>query len=67
MQLLRRQRERVNFHIQRNETDRVEKNGIEADAATDCIERHQKTKKKKKKRKRRELQFNIRLHKLTKQ
>jgi len=59
--MLRRHRQRVNFYIRKNETDRLEKNGIDGDAATDCIERH----KKKKKEKRKELQFNIRLHKLT--
>ena len=58
MELLRRLRERVNFHIQRNETDRVERNGIEADAATDCIERHQK-KEKEKKKERTSVQYSI--------
>jgi len=63
--MLRRHRVKVNFSIERNETDRLEKNGIDDDAATDGIERHEKKKKKKKREKRRELQFNIRLHKWT--
>ncbi len=32
--------------MQRNETDRLEKNGIDSDAATDCIERYKKKKKR---------------------
>ncbi len=48
--MLRRHRQRINFHIQRNETDRLEKNGIDGDAATDCIERLKKRGRKRKER-----------------
>jgi hypothetical protein len=44
--MLHRHRQKVNFHMQRNETDRLEKNGIDSDAATDCIERYKKKKKR---------------------
>jgi hypothetical protein len=59
--VLRRHREKVNFHIQRNETDRLEKNGIDSDAATDCIERYKKKKKKGEKgeEKRTSVQYSI--------
>ena len=54
--MLRRHRQRVNFHIRRNKTDRLEKNGIDGDAATDCIERQ---KERKRKEKRTSVQYSI--------
>jgi hypothetical protein len=54
--MLCRHRQIVNFYIRKNETDRLEKNGIDGDAATDCIERH---KKKKRKEKRTSVQYSI--------
>ena len=58
---LRRHRQRVNFHIRKNETDRLEKMALTVMQLLIVSN----GKKREKKKRERELQFNIRLHKLT--
>jgi len=62
--MLRRHRQKVNFHIQRNETDRLEKNGIDGDAAIAIVsngiqKEEREGGKKKREEKRTSVQYSI--------